>query len=449
MNGSQQNENIISEDEDLSDDNENLFNNCVDDFSVEDKNYFNVANELETMKEKKFRYEKSILVKHLQKKIDGIEQRMRYINHKYSDYQKIYKLMNVFVIILSSMLTLFEALTNMLDIESMNTFSKTLFGISSLVLSTMISLLATLIKFQKYQEHMEALSVTEEKGIIAISKLKRVREMIYFAKNMKHFNIIKKTYLDETYQFYNEVNIKIEIELDEEDYIKYYKKMSNTDVNLGKVYINKFDSIRDIIDDHNKIDNYLKYKKKYQGNDLPFDETSSDKHIIKSKKEKMSCCGSKNSSNTLPPLKYQSRGRDFERDTNRNRNRSITPPFALTPTRRSPRYDSQQNPPPQNDSQPNPPPQNDAQPNNAQPNDAQPNPPPQNNPEPNDAQPNPPPQNNPEPNDAQPNPPPQNNPEPNDAQPNDAQPNDPPPQNNPQANDVPLNDAQPNNAQNL
>ena len=101
---------------------------------------------------------------------------MRYINHKYSDYQKIYKFMNMFVILLSSLLTLFEALTNMLDIESMNHFLQTIFGISSILLSTLISLLATIIKFQKYQEHMESLSVTEEKGIIAISKLKRVRK---------------------------------------------------------------------------------------------------------------------------------------------------------------------------------------------------------------------------------------------------------------------------------
>ena len=63
---------------------------------------------------------------------------------------------------------------------------------------------------------MEALSITEEKGIIAVSKLKRVREMIYFSKSSERLEEIRKTYLDETYQFYNEVNVKIEIELDED-----------------------------------------------------------------------------------------------------------------------------------------------------------------------------------------------------------------------------------------
>ena len=60
---------------------------------------------------------------------------------------------------------------------------------------------------------MESLSITEEKGIIAISKLKRVREYIYFSKSTEELETIKKTYIEETYQFYNEVNVKIEIEL--------------------------------------------------------------------------------------------------------------------------------------------------------------------------------------------------------------------------------------------
>ena len=167
-------------------------------FSVNDKHYVNVSSEILKMEEKRFEYEKSIFVKHLQKKIDGIDKRMRYINHKYADYQIAYKYMNGFVIVLSSTLTLFEALKNILDQNDFNEFAKTIFGIAPLVASTLVSLMATLIKFQKYQEHMEALSITEEKGIIAISKLKRVRELVYFSKNINNLEDIKKTYLDET-----------------------------------------------------------------------------------------------------------------------------------------------------------------------------------------------------------------------------------------------------------
>lgn len=256
-------------------------------FSVNDKHYVNVPTEIAKMKQKRFEYKKSIFVKHLQKKIDGIDKRMRYINHKYTDYQTAYKFMNGFVIILSSVLTLFEALKNIIDMEHFNEVSKTIFGIAPLVISTLVSLMATLIKFQKYQEHMEALSVTEEKGIIAMSKLKRVRELIYFSKDDKSLEEIKQTYLDETYQFYNEVNVKIEIELDEEDYIKYYKRMSNIDVNLGNVFVKKYKSVRDIIFKHDTIHRTIKEnKKKYKTEDSDDEEKILPEALEESKKLK-------------------------------------------------------------------------------------------------------------------------------------------------------------------
>ena len=256
-------------------------------FSVNDKHYVNVPTEIAKMEQKRFEYKKSIFVKHLQKKIDGIDKRMRYINHKYTDYQTAYKFMNGIVIILSSILTLFEALKNIIDMEHFNEVSKTIFGIAPLVISTLVSLMATLIKFQKYQEHMEALSVTEEKGIIAMSKLKRVRELIYFSKDDESLEEIKQTYLDETYQFYNEVNVKIEIELDEEDYIKYYKRMSNIDVNLGNVFVKKYKSVRDIIFKHDTIHRTIKEnKKKYRTQDSDDEEKILPEMFEESKKLK-------------------------------------------------------------------------------------------------------------------------------------------------------------------
>ena len=256
-------------------------------FYPNDKNFIDVESEIIKMRQKRFNFQKSIFVKHLQKKIDGIENRMRYINHKYSDYQKHYSFMNVLVILLSSMLTLFEALTNILDINEFDELARTLFGVSPLLLSTIISLLATLIKFRKFQEKMESLSITEEKGIIAISKLKRVREYIYFSKSTEELETIKKTYIEETYQFYNEVNVKIEIELDEDDYIKYYKKISKSDVSLGKVFVKKIDKIKNIINDHYDIHKEAKeHKVDFKETITELDEKKKELNI-KSKEHKI------------------------------------------------------------------------------------------------------------------------------------------------------------------
>lgn len=242
----------------------NIFN------MMNDKNKVNIDFYKEEILSEKLEEEKNTFIVHLQKKIDSIELRMRYINHKYTDYVKSYKNLNGTVIICSSTLTLFEASTLIIDYELITSmFFRTFFTLLPLLISTLVSLLATLIKFQKYQEHMESLIVTEEKGIIAISKLKKIREQVYFEK--KDISSIKELYLSETYEFYNEVNIKISIELDEEDYMRYYKKMSKVDVNIGNTYLRKTRDINTIIDEHTYME------KQYKKNE--FDDNDSDDDI--------------------------------------------------------------------------------------------------------------------------------------------------------------------------
>lgn len=232
---------------------------------VKDKNNVNIDFYKEAILSEKLEEEKNTFIVHLQKKIDSIELRMRYINHKYTDYVKSYKNLNGTVIICSSTLTLFEASTLIIDYELITSmFFRNFFILLPLLISTLVSLLATLIKFQKYQEHMESLIVTEEKGIIAISKLKKIREQVYFEK--KDISSIKELYLSETYEFYNEVNIKISIELDEEDYMRYYKKMSKVDVNIGNTYLRKTRDINTIIDEHTYMEKQYK-KNEFDGND--------------------------------------------------------------------------------------------------------------------------------------------------------------------------------------
>lgn len=237
--------------------NNNLGNNLN---TTNDIDFFNDDNEVnidfykKKIDQDKLDNEKSLFIKHLEKKIYGIEKRMRYINHKYVDYYNYYKRLNGIVIFLSASLTLFEASTNIIDYNLIESYIlKMSFQMLPLLVSTMVSLIATYIKFQKYQENMERLIVTEEKGIIAISKLKKIREIVYF--DIQELKEVKANYLEETYQFYNEVNIKISIELDENDYKKYYKRMSDVDIEIGNTYVNKTKRINNIVDRHIEMEN--------------------------------------------------------------------------------------------------------------------------------------------------------------------------------------------------
>ena len=94
------------------------------------------------------------------------------------------------------------------------------------------------------------------------------------------------------------VEVKIEIELDEADYIKYYKKMSNTDVTLGNVLIKKIDSVKNIIRKHDNIHKIItetKHNNNIKNNKEDIieenDKDSSDDDIISTtpKKNAFSC----------------------------------------------------------------------------------------------------------------------------------------------------------------
>ena len=91
-----ENTNDILKDDDSFDDSIDVIN---------DTNKINIEYYKDKVLKKKLENEKTMFIKHIQRKIDGIEQRMRYINHKYVDYLSYYKCLNGMVIILSSLLT--------------------------------------------------------------------------------------------------------------------------------------------------------------------------------------------------------------------------------------------------------------------------------------------------------------------------------------------------------
>ena len=128
--------------------------------------------------------------------------------------------------------------------------------------------------------------------------------------------------------------------------------MRDSDVHLGSIYINKFKSIKDIIDEHNLIENYLKEQaymkkeqdKKYQTHDFEEEELKEKMNqedimlnkIPKNKKSKVSFCGAVQNMEQTPKKNNSlaERGRHISRDTVKpKRTRSNTPPFTLTPSR--------------------------------------------------------------------------------------------------------------------
>ena len=95
------------------------------------------------------------------------------------------------------------------SIKSSYNVSNEFLKIVPIIISSLIGLIATFIKFKKYQEKMENMQYTREKVILAISKIKSVQESLWF-NNDSEFEAIKKKYLEDVYSVYNESNSELD-----------------------------------------------------------------------------------------------------------------------------------------------------------------------------------------------------------------------------------------------
>lgn len=161
---------------------------------------------------------------HLQRKLNRLDERLRVLQMKYNTYKKWYDRFNIIIIFISSGLSIFEALrSQIVDKIKEDSGIYYFFNMVPITMSTTITCTAAIVKFKKYQEKMENMQFTREKVILAISKIKEIQESLWF-NDEKAFPEIKKRYLDEVYNVYNESHSELERHIKYNDYEKYRKK---------------------------------------------------------------------------------------------------------------------------------------------------------------------------------------------------------------------------------
>ena len=170
---------------------------------------------------------------HLQSKLDKLGNRLTILQIKYQSYKSWYDKFNIMIIIVSSLLSIFEAFRNeMGDIIEGDKILEVFFSMIPIGISSFITCSAAIIKFKKYQEKMENMQFTREKVILSISKIKHIQELTKF-RDEDHLYEIKKKYLDDIYSFYIESSSEIERHIKYSDHLKLNKVKLNKSDNSG------------------------------------------------------------------------------------------------------------------------------------------------------------------------------------------------------------------------
>ena len=181
-----------------------------------------ISEEVEKQKNMNIETEKHFK-EHLQQKLNKLDIRLKILQMKYNNYKKWYDGFNISIIIVSSLLSIFEASRNELkDHIEEDSPTYIFFNLIPIGISSFITCSAAIIKFKKYQEKMENMQFTREKVLLSISKIKHVQEKLWFS-SPDNFDNMKKIYLDEVYLFYNESNAELERHIKYNDNIKFKK----------------------------------------------------------------------------------------------------------------------------------------------------------------------------------------------------------------------------------
>jgi len=183
-----------------------------------------------------------LLLEHIKYNLNNISDRVRILRFKYSKYKWWYDIDNIVIIIISSILTLFSAITSQLQTEiDKNIGMQYAIGIIPVILAGIITLIASIMKFKKLQEKMEKISNLIEKSIIVMAKLKKTSEDLYFKKNDngdsddKNFEQLEATFLNETCDICNDCIMQMEQLIKDKDYKKYLKIIKMNDDTLSQI----------------------------------------------------------------------------------------------------------------------------------------------------------------------------------------------------------------------
>ena len=145
--------------------------------------------------------EKTKFRKHVQTKIDKLDEKMVFTNYKFQEVQYWFKFYNLFIIFLATFLTLTEAMITGFYITELirNDTFKNLIEFTPLILSSMISLTGAVIKFNEYEESIEEITRASEKGHAAIIKLKEICEELHFCYRVEKVSEIHIRYTNDIY----------------------------------------------------------------------------------------------------------------------------------------------------------------------------------------------------------------------------------------------------------
>jgi len=162
-------------------------------------------------------------------KLKSLSNRDKILQIKLGRYQRKHENLNMFIIVVSSILGIYETFRVKIDDLVMTKFLDVGSNIVPIFLSGIITCTASIIKLKKYQEKSDTIHLTREKVSVARSNLKTVQEHLLFCKSSDELEKIRKIYFKTTFDSYCSAQSYLDKHVKEIDYLKYGQKINYSD----------------------------------------------------------------------------------------------------------------------------------------------------------------------------------------------------------------------------
>ena len=180
------------------------------------------------------------LTNYIKVKKRRLEESKKILELKYTCYKRCYDFWNISTIILSTGLTLIESCKLIFLPEDgvVNNLTRDFFNLSPIILGSVITCSASILKFKKYQESMEETYIVIDKCINMISKLKNKKEQIKLLDE-DELGDIKKDYLENICPEYSAVFQETERYISPDDYRKYLHIINRLEYHKHRLFHEK------------------------------------------------------------------------------------------------------------------------------------------------------------------------------------------------------------------
>jgi hypothetical protein len=133
----------------------------------------------------------------LQHSVNTLNIRMQILRLKYDYYSRRMDQCQITIIVISTILTIVETLKSELgwgDASRTDAATYTIMRLLPIVLSAVVALVATILKFLKLQDRMECIGRAVERAITTISRLKRSQDACAAAVGLPEIDALYQTY---------------------------------------------------------------------------------------------------------------------------------------------------------------------------------------------------------------------------------------------------------------